>query len=97
MITEPSLDRPVVLVVDDTPDNLKLMSGLLKDRYRLKVANGGERALAIARSEPPPDLILFDIMDAWYGRVRSVPAPQRGTLHARHSSDLLDRQDRFCG
>jgi putative two-component system response regulator len=62
MITEPNLDRPIVLVVDDTPDNLKLMSGLLKDRYRLKVANGGERALAIARSEPLPDLILLDIM-----------------------------------
>jgi putative two-component system response regulator len=62
MITEPGLDHPVVLVVDDTPDNIKLMSGLLKDRYRLKVTNGGERALAIARSEPPPDLILLDIM-----------------------------------
>lgn len=62
MMTEPGLDRPIILVVDDTPDNLKLMSGLLKDRYRLKVANSGERALAIARSEPPPDLILLDIM-----------------------------------
>jgi putative two-component system response regulator len=62
MITEPNLDRPIVLVVDDTPDNLKLLSELLKDRYRLKVANGGERALAIARSESPPDLILLDIM-----------------------------------
>ncbi len=62
MITEPSRHRPVVLIVDDTPDNLKLMSGLLKDRYRLKVANGGERALALAGSEPPPDLILLDIM-----------------------------------
>ena len=32
-----------ILVVDDTPDNLTLMSGLLKDLYRVKVANGGER------------------------------------------------------
>ena len=51
-----------ILVVDDTPDNLTLMSGLLKDLYRVKVANGGERALRIASSDPPPDLILLDIM-----------------------------------
>ena len=54
--------RPVILVVDDTPDNLKLMSGLLKDTYRVKIANGGEKALAIAASDSPPDLILLDIM-----------------------------------
>ncbi|MFZ4285227.1 response regulator [Variovorax sp. HJSM1_2] len=51
-----------VLVVDDTPDNLSLMSSLLKDRYRVKVANHGERGLRIAASDPPPDLILLDIM-----------------------------------
>lgn len=51
-----------VLVVDDSPDNLSLMSGLLKDEYRVKVANNGARALKIAQSERPPDLILLDIM-----------------------------------
>jgi len=54
--------QATVLVVDDTPDNLSLMSGLLKDFYKVKVANGGEKALKIAASENPPDLILLDIM-----------------------------------
>lgn len=54
--------KPTVLVVDDTPDNLALMSGLLKERYRVKVANHGEKALRIAQGEDPPDLILLDIM-----------------------------------
>src|SRR5574341_14704 len=54
--------RPTVLVVDDTPENLQLMSGLLKDSYRVKVAASGERALKIATSEGGPDLILLDIM-----------------------------------
>ncbi|MEY4979050.1 MAG: hypothetical protein RLZZ352_1320 [Pseudomonadota bacterium] len=54
--------KPTVLVVDDTPDNLALMSGLLKDRYRVKVANHGEKALRIAQGDDPPDLILLDIM-----------------------------------
>jgi putative two-component system response regulator len=55
-------ERATILVVDDTPDNLAFMSGLLKDKYRIKIANNGEKALAIARSESPPDLILLDIM-----------------------------------
>ena len=53
---------PTVLVVDDTPDNLSLMSALLKDHYKVKVANHGERGLRIANSDTPPDLILLDIM-----------------------------------
>ncbi len=54
--------KPTVLVVDDTPDNLSLMSGLLKDLYRVKVANNGEKAIKIVQSDNPPDLILLDIM-----------------------------------
>ncbi len=54
--------KPTVLAVDDTPDNLSLLSGLLKDSYRVKVANSGEKALKIAASDSPPDLILLDIM-----------------------------------
>jgi len=62
---DPALDFPekqTVLVVDDTPDNLALMSGLLKDLYRVKVASSGEKALEIARGDGPPDLILLDVM-----------------------------------
>jgi diguanylate cyclase (GGDEF)-like protein len=51
-----------ILVVDDTPANLSLMSSLLKDSYKVKVANSGERALEIAQSDAPPDLILLDVM-----------------------------------
>ncbi|HIJ61671.1 MAG TPA: response regulator [Rhodospirillaceae bacterium] len=54
--------QPVILVIDDTPDNLKLMAGLLKDDYRVKIANSGEKGLAIATGSPPPDLILLDVM-----------------------------------
>ncbi len=56
------LHKPTVLVVDDTPDNLALVGGLLKDLYRVKVANNGARALKIAQAENPPDLVLLDIM-----------------------------------
>ena len=55
-------DKPTVLVVDDTPDNLALISALLKDSYQVKVAVSGEKALRIATGTRPPDLILLDIM-----------------------------------
>ena len=55
-------DRATILVVDDTPDNLTLMSNLLKDLYKVKIANNGDKALKIAASDTPPDLILLDIM-----------------------------------
>jgi len=51
-----------ILVVDDTPDNLMLMAELLKDKYRVKLANNGEKALRILEGDPLPDLILLDIM-----------------------------------
>lgn len=55
------IDQQTVLVVDDTPENLTLMHGLLRDRYRVKVAHNGERALQIVAADPVPDLILLDV------------------------------------
>jgi len=51
-----------ILVVDDTPANLTLMTGLLQDSYHVRAAISGEKALKIALSDNPPDLILLDIM-----------------------------------
>lgn len=50
-----------VLVVDDTPENLTLLNALLKDKYRVKIATGGKKALAMAK-DSPPDLVLMDVM-----------------------------------
>ena len=54
--------RATILVVDDTPDNLMLMTELLKDRYRIKAANSGEKALRVLQGDSLPDLILLDVM-----------------------------------
>ncbi|MGC1712091.1 MAG: SpoIIE family protein phosphatase [Methyloceanibacter sp.] len=54
-------DRKLILVVDDTPTNVSVVSGLLKDSYRTKVATNGERALAIVSGPEKPDLILLDV------------------------------------
>lgn len=54
--------RPTILVVDDTPDNLMLISNLFKEEYRVRIAHNGEKALHICQSNDPPDLVLLDIM-----------------------------------
>jgi class 3 adenylate cyclase/CheY-like chemotaxis protein len=54
--------KPTVLIVDDTPDNVQLLSEVLGAGYRTKAATNGSRALKIAISDDPPDLILLDVM-----------------------------------
>ena len=54
--------RRTVLVVDDTPDNIDVLVGILQDEYNVKAATRGDRALRIVRGDAPPDLILLDIM-----------------------------------
>lgn len=53
---------PSILIVDDAPDNVDLLSSLFEGEYKLRVAVNGERALAICTSETPPDLVLLDVM-----------------------------------
>ncbi len=51
-----------VLAVDDDPNNLSVVGGLLQSLYDVKVATSGQRALELASKAPLPDLILLDIM-----------------------------------
>jgi len=53
--------KAMILVVDDTPENIDVLSGLLGDDYDVKVAKNGKIALKIA-GKMIPDLILLDIM-----------------------------------
>jgi CheY-like chemotaxis protein len=55
-------EKKLVLIVDDTPTNVAVVSGVLKDSFRTKVATNGEKALAIANAPDKPDLILLDVM-----------------------------------
>jgi len=54
-------ERPVVLAVDDTPENLDVVKGILTPEYRIKAATNGEAALRIVEKQLP-DIILLDIM-----------------------------------
>lgn len=51
-----------ILIVDDTPGHLRLLSQILRDEaYQVRSADSGTRALQAAQTNPP-DLILLDIM-----------------------------------
>ena len=58
----PPLKQNLVLVVDDTPINISIISEVLKDSFRIKVATNGKTALAMARAPDKPDLILLDVV-----------------------------------
>ncbi len=53
--------RPMILIVDDVPTNVKILAEALSAVYRIKVASNGADALKIAQRERP-DLILLDVM-----------------------------------
>lgn len=56
------LDKPLLLVADDTPENIDVLAGVLKDDYQIRVATNGTIAFKLAQLNPKPDLILLDIM-----------------------------------
>lgn len=53
---------PIVLIVDDAVENLQVLSGLLKDKYRVKIAKNGEKAIELANATEKPNLILLDVV-----------------------------------
>ena len=51
-----------ILIVDDVAANISILAELLRPKYKIRVATNGEKALEIAFSENPPDLILLDVL-----------------------------------
>jgi putative two-component system response regulator len=56
------LNRQTILVVDDVPENIDILSEVLRNDYHIRIATSGEKALKIVYSDTPPDLVLLDIM-----------------------------------
>jgi serine phosphatase RsbU (regulator of sigma subunit) len=55
-------DKRLLLLVDDDSENIQAVHSILKDRYKIRVAMNGPKALELAKVEPQPDLILLDVM-----------------------------------
>jgi serine phosphatase RsbU (regulator of sigma subunit) len=55
-------EKKTILVVDDAPSNIQVVNSILKDTYKVRIATSGAKALELASVDPPPDLILLDIV-----------------------------------
>lgn len=55
------LSKNKILLVDDTPANIRYLVEALRDQYELIISTNGPEALKLA-SSGKPDLILLDIM-----------------------------------
>jgi sigma-B regulation protein RsbU (phosphoserine phosphatase) len=53
--------KKTVLVVDDAPSNIQIVSSILKGTYKVRVATSGARALELMKVAPMPDLVLLDV------------------------------------
>ncbi len=53
--------KKIVLIVDDAPANLAVLSQILKEPYQVRAAKNGALALKIAHAPTPPDVVLLDV------------------------------------
>jgi putative two-component system response regulator len=60
-MTNPTGGKNRLLIVDDEPTNIHILSNILSDDYEIRAANNGERAIEAAKSQAP-DLILLDMI-----------------------------------
>jgi putative two-component system response regulator len=60
-MVNPAGAKPIVLVVDDAPESIDVMRGVLGADYNVRAAISGAVALDLAERSPP-DLILLDVM-----------------------------------
>ena len=93
-------DRPLILIVDDTPTNIQVLAEALRAGYRVKVATSGKAALAITgHPDSRPDLILLDVMmpemDGYEvcRRLKQNPATQNiPVIFVTARSDVADEE-----
>jgi len=54
--------QQTILIVDDAKENINILAELLRTDFKIRAATGGGKALEIAFSDNPPDLILLDVI-----------------------------------
>jgi putative two-component system response regulator len=59
--SHPQINK-TLLIVDDVSENITILGAILSPHYKIRVANSGARALAVAKTNPRPDIILLDVM-----------------------------------
>lgn len=99
---EEPVKNQTVLIVDDEPGNIKILSELLMPEYKIRVAKNGEKALKFIASDDRPDLILLDVvmpgMDGYEvcRRIKSNPETQNiAVIFLTAKSKVKDEEKGF--
>ncbi len=95
-MTDETSAQATVLVVDDQPQNIRLLDAILSPRgYDVRTAASGEEALAaLDGADADIDLVLLDIVMPGHGRLRGVPAHPRADRDGIPAGRDGDRQRR---
>jgi len=56
-----TVEKPLLLIADDSKTNLKILTEILKGEFDIKIATNGREAVDRSQSAPYPELILLDI------------------------------------
>jgi len=89
-----------ILIVDDEPVNLTVLTEVLRPTYDVRVASSGEAALRAAATPPVPDLVILDVMmpgmDGFtvMARLRSGPTTARIPILFLTALDDADSEKR---
>ncbi|MEI7611668.1 MAG: two-component system response regulator [Betaproteobacteria bacterium] len=97
----PNASHPVILIVDDSSENLQILSELLGTDYRVLAATSGESCLEVANRALKPDLILLDVMmpgmDGYTVLARLLDNPQTRDIPVIFLTALADSGDEEHG
>ena len=90
-----------ILIVDDSPENLMVLTDLLSPTYRVLAAQSGEKCLRIATGKTLPDLILLDIkmpgMDGYEVLKQLRTSPETSRIPVVLLTALADSQSEEYG
>lgn len=94
-------DTPKILIVDDEHQNLRILAQIMKEQYITIAARNGAEALTRAQADPPPDLILLDIimpkMDGYEVCRRLKANPQTSQIPVIFITAMNDVEDETRG
>ncbi len=93
-------DRKTVLVVDDTPENIRALTAALAGLYKVKAATSGAKALEMCAANPP-HLVLLDVlmpaMDGFEVCRRLKADPRTAGVPVIFASSVADEAERETG
>jgi phosphoserine phosphatase RsbU/P len=96
-----TVDKKLLLLVEDAPVNIQIAQAILKDDYRIRIATDGTKALELVKVRPTPELILLDVampgMDGYEVCTRLKADPETRDIPVIFLTGKTDSEDETHG